>query len=936
MLKLIKINSKNQIWEHFQDANVEKDSWIVSKASDREYMSQHILSRDGYFLDLTIQWHRTFYRMVHQRIFPEFKVVSREFSEVFLRRKLQSLKTDLDIDVIDEKSRLRSMTYYSSLLFDPDLDESKLQEWLDVSDERKLRLKPDLLLNRLFLSFFLESHIVCEDWIVAQLQTAALDDLVLPMQRLFFDLGVDYGVMEASLLSKLAKNHEVVLFQTAHPFDKQYRHLIQAYESFDKLENKAKDVLTRPEIQLRKFSSAVSESRFAVGQIKAWSERGIPLNQMAIVAPDIRKYSDLLQWQLLAEGIPVNQNKKATYLEFQDVRELLSDLSFLKREIEFPSVKESLMRFNAIEQKGTAAKNAFSRIEEKLNSPFLSSEIFLNLVQKWMPGFFFHHLGMKLENLLSFRQNEVSALEFVRITELLWERQGLGERKEKIINTLFDSSSASEKLLPGEWVEQIEKIALQSNVTVQAKDIMGIQLTSLSQVSLFNQSHVCVVGLDEGAFASQFKESIPLEDIFTMGSELGVYLAHPDLSVNSFLLDELLWQVSGSVVMSYPYKAVDSRIQNPAAQWQNRTFEQRLFEKETDLPAAILWDWLISNQESQWIQSRQQDYKMDVLLWDAKPHLVPPVAHFSLSNISLSPSSIQTFLDCRQKFYFQRVLRLKSTESESFDINARDKGSWYHSIFEQLIAKEEHYILPWLTKSLTDADRVGLLVKLQTDFATILPTGFSESTWNLVKKSYFENVIKFIEHEIKLRTHLPELRSVAVEWPWEIFYDWKRYEFSHVETLDTVKISGIIDRILLNTRTNHLWLVDYKSSLKNYSSYAEWIENKEFQLLLYNHIVQNHSNERWTGKVENLSYWQLPDLTNKKGFAVAEPKIYNFGYAKKTIGSMQDKETVEAEFLSQFRVLITQMREGHFYPNPSDIKKCQYCEWRLSCRAPHL
>jgi len=935
VLKLIKIHSKNQVWEHFQNIDVEKESWIVSKASDRDYMSQYVLSRDGYFLDLSVQWHRTFFRMIHERAFPNFKTVSRDFAEIFLKRKLQSLKGDLDIDVIDEKSRLRSITYYSSLLFDPDLDETKLNEWLNDSEDRKLRLKPDLLLNKLFLSFFLDAQIVCEDWLVAQLQMADLSDLHLPMSHLYFDLGADYGMLEASLVKKLAQNHEITMFQTVHAFDEHYNHLIQAYERFDTSENKAKDkpdgAKVDVKIELKKFSSAVSEARFAVGKVKAWKNKGVSWNQMSIVAPEIRKYADVLHWQLLAEGVPVNQVKKSIYLEFKDVRELLSDLSFFKTDIEFSSVKESLMRFCA-----DSRSTPFNKLEEKLNSPFLSADVFLDLVHKWLPGFFNQHLGLSLVQLTQFRNTELSAHDFVRQTEIFWERMGLSERKERVINSLFDSSSPSVKLHPREWVEQIEKIALQASVTVSNKELTGIQLTSLSQVSLFHQQNIVIVGLDEGAFASQFKEAIPPEDIYTLGSELGVYLEHPDLSLNSFLLEDLLGHVGSEVALSYPYKGIDSRIQNPAPLWQNRAFEQKLFEKDMDTPEPILWDWLISNSDSQWLHQRHQDFKIDIQKWDAQPEHATPVPHFALNEISLSPSSIQTFLDCRQKFYFQRVLRLKSVEAESFDINARDKGSWYHSIFEQIIAKENIYIQPLLSTGLDEAGRVVLLERLQTDFASIVPVGFGESTWKLVKKSYFENVIKFIDHEVKLRNHFPDLKSVAVEWPWEIYYDWKRYEFSQTQTPDTVKIAGVIDRILVNQRTNQLWLVDYKSSLKNYSSYANWIEKKEFQLLLYNHIVQNHSKETWAGKVENLTYWQLPDLGNKKGFAVSDPRLLDFGYAKKTIGSIEDKEKVEAEFLVQFQEMIKQMREGHFFPNPSDEKKCQYCEWRLACRAPHL
>lgn len=931
MLKLIKVNSKNQIWEHFQDVDVEKESWIVSKNSDREYMAQHILSRDGCFLDLSVQWHRSFFQMIYERVFPHFKIVSRDFAEIFLKRKLQSLKIDLDIDVIDEKSRLRSITYYASLLFDPDLDGTKLDEWLNISDERKLRLKPDLLMNKLFLSFFLEAKIVCEDWLVAQLQTADLSQFQLPMAKLFFDLGADYGMLEASLLHKLAKNHEVSVFQTVHSFDTRYEHLIQAYERFDKQENLAKEKGSSGQEILNKFSSAISESRFAVSKIREWKNAGLTWAQMSIVAPDIKKYSDLLLWQLMAEGVPVNQAKKSNYLEFKDIRELLSDLSFFKDQIEFSLVKESLVRFCV-----GGRQTSFQRLEEKLNSPYLTAEVFLSLVHAWIPDFFYQHLGVSLDQLIVFKQTELSVHDFVKRTEIFWERSGLGERKEKIINSLFDASSRDVKLLPKEWVEQIEKAALLGNVAVTTKDLKGIQLASLSQVSLFDQKNVIVLGLDEGAFSSQFKEAIPPEDIYSLGSELGVYLTHPDLSLNSYLLEDLLSQVSGTTILSYPYKGIDSRIQNPAPLWQNRAFEQRLFEKEMDTPNPILWDWMISNVESHWLDQRQQSFKFDIQKSDSKPELTKPVSHFSLSEISLSPSSIQTFLDCRQKFYFQRVLRLKSIESESFDINARDKGSWYHAIFEQIVANEEIYIQPLLATKLDDDGKVQLLERLQNDFVTLFPTGFSESTWKLVKKSYFENVIKFIEHEIRLRRHFPDLKSVAVEWPWEVYYDWKRYEFSKLGTSETVKISGVIDRILLNQRTQQLWLIDYKSSLKSYSSFDVWINKKEFQLLLYNHIVQYHCQEPWAGKVENLSYWQLPDLGNKKGFALSNPALFDFGYMKKAIGTMEDKEKIEAEFLVEFQELIRQMREGHFFPNPSDEKKCQYCEWRLSCRAPHL
>lgn len=928
MLKLIKLNSKSQIWDYFKKIDMDRDAWIVSKASERDLMSAHILNDKGYFLDMSVQLNRSFFQSIHKSVFPEHTIVSREFAEAYLKRKMAILQDELSIDVIDEKSRLRSMTYFASLLLDPDLDEGKLQEWLDVSEERKLRLKPDLLLNELFLSFFLDNKMVCEDWVLAHLQNADLSNVAFPISRFYFDLGPDYSVVESSILIKLAKNFEINLFQVVHSFDSEYTHLLQSYERFDVLDNLAKANASsgEPTVELKKFSSAISESRFAVGQIKKWHDSSVPYDQMAIIAPDIQKYVDVLSWQLLAEGVPTNQNKKSTFLEFQDIRELLSDLSFFKTEIEFSSIRESLARFQPNERLW----------EEKLNSPFLQSDQLLKMIEKQLPRFFSKHMGCSVESVIQLRSKEMNVAEFLKLTQAYWERGGLSERKEKIINSIYGVTSLVIELNLEEWVEQVERTAMQATVSVGSRDSAGLQLVSLSQLSVFNLKNIVVLGLDENGFRSHFKESIPPDDIFNLGSELGVFLAHPDLSVSSFLLDDLMSQASGTVILSYPSRAIDSAIQNPAAQWQNRAFEQKLIEKEIDTPIPIVWDSLIANNESRWLQQTQQDYKLNSVQWDRDPASAPPLRDFSMSDISLSPSSMQAFLDCRQKFFFQRVLRLKSVDSESFDVNAREKGSWYHSVFEKIITQEHEYISPLLSLGFNDVEREALLHRLQKDFADLTPEGFSPQTWLLVKKSFFENVLKFIGHELSLRRQFPEVKSLKVEWEWNVFYDWETHKFVKDQGITTIKISGVVDRILHNQKTNQLWLIDYKSSLKNYSSHGDWIKKQEFQLLLYNHIVQYQTAETWSAPVENLSYWHLPNLERKKGFVLSDPRYVGFGYSKKDLGTLDDKLKIENEFLEQFKVLIDQMKEGHFYPHPKDEKNCIYCEWRLACRAPHL
>ncbi len=934
MLKLIKVSSKNQIWEYFKKRDVENETWVVAKSSDRDVLSEHILAKTGYFLDNSVQLKFSFYETLYKNAFPEFTVLSRDFAEAYLKQKMQELKTDLDLDIVDEASRLRSISYYAPLLLDLELDKPKFQEWLNESDERALRLKPDLLLNELFLSLFLNSNLICEDWILAHLQNANFANLHLPVKQYYFDLSSDYTIVEASLLQKLAKNHDICLFQTVHDFDSKYAHLLQGYDRFDSLDSRVKNnessAPDRKSIGLKKFSSAVSECRFAVSQIKKWSISGLKLSEMAIVAPDINRYFDMLSWQLMSENIVIQQNKKTSYLEFQDIRELLSDLSFFKSEIEYSSIRDSLARFYSKDRPGV-----FGKIEEKLNSQFLQSEQLLNLIQSLVPKFFKEHFDLTVEEVLDIRAKQLNAVDFLKFTRLFWERAGLGERKEKIINSIYSSTSLDIELSLQEWVAQVEKTAGQLDSNLGQRDPMGLCVAFLSDISLYNLKNVVVIGLDESGFKSQFKESIPKDDIFKLGSELGVYLPHPDLNIRSYQLEELLSQVQETAIMSYPYKSIDSSIQNPAPEWQNRAFQQKLVEKEMDLPGLVNWDLLLNNN-SKWLTTRHQDYKLEIQKMDLRPEQTNRMAGFSLGDITLSPSSIQTFLDCRQKFYFQRVLKLKNIESEAFDVNAREKGSWYHAVFEKIIAQENTYIVPFVSLAFNDDLKKSLLEQLQEDFADVYPAGFNSATWLLVKKSYFENAVKFIEQEVIFRNQFPEIKNVKVEWEWEIYYNWKTHQFSRESSDSSVRISGVIDRILINQTTKRLWLVDYKSSLKNYSAYSAWLTNQEFQLLLYNLVVQSYSDEPWGGPVEYLSYWQLPDLRKKKGFSLADARFLDMGHTKKDIGSLDEKRKVEEDFLVQFKDMVEHMKEGHFYPKPSDERICRHCEWRLACRAPHL
>jgi CRISPR/Cas system-associated exonuclease Cas4 (RecB family) len=53
---------------------------------------------------------------------------------------------------------------------------------------------------------------------------------------------------------------------------------------------------------------------------------------------------------------------------------------------------------------------------------------------------------------------------------------------------------------------------------------------------------------------------------------------------------------------------------------------------------------------------------------------------------SLSPSALNTYLDCRLKFYFSRIADLREPEDVTEDIEAREMGTLFHETMHQLYA----------------------------------------------------------------------------------------------------------------------------------------------------------------------------------------------------------------------------------------------------------
>ena len=168
----------------------------------------------------------------------------------------------------------------------------------------------------------------------------------------------------------------------------------------------------------------------------------------------------------------------------------------------------------------------------------------------------------------------------------------------------------------------------------------------------------------------------------------------------------------------------------------------------------------------------------------------------------LSPTALLNYVECSLKYYFSKILKIKSPDVESAEIDARDFGNLLHQVMEDVYS-------PYLNQVLNtdDIDKIR-----QEDLSLIIEKCFREYLQYHTQSSE----ITFVQHVIE---HLANkmLKQDAKDAPLKILdLESRNQSFEHVITLkdgSTVKLGGKIDR-LDEVKQEHGWLhriLDYKT-----------------------------------------------------------------------------------------------------------------------------
>jgi len=295
----------------------------------------------------------------------------------------------------------------------------------------------------------------------------------------------------------------------------------------------------------------------------------------------------------------------------------------------------------------------------------------------------------------------------------------------------------------------------------------------------------------------------------------------------------------------------------------------------------------------------------------------------NFATCKLSPSALNTYLDCKLKFYFKHIAFIKESDDVLEDVDPRLFGNLFHYAMEMLYQDFEG-------KEVQKDDLKALLVNKakieQVIRAAFAKEYYKDKDMNEVRISGKNILVK--DH---LETYLNQLLMNDLAFaPFKIVALEGQYEapFEVQAGVDKQKIllGGTIDRI--DETADGIRIIDYKTGRNlslNFKDVAQFYERDKngrpkeiFQTLVYSEIYRRSAG---MGNLRPTIY-KIDDFFNDEFHPElmyrSEPLNYN---------------AVAEDFRESLDELLNEVFSvNQTYNQTEDVRKCRMCPYNLICR----
>lgn len=431
----------------------------------------------------------------------------------------------------------------------------------------------------------------------------------------------------------------------------------------------------------------------------------------------------------------------------------------------------------------------------------------------------------------------------------------------------------------------------------------GIQVMGILETRNLSFKHVLIIGMNEGKWPKDSSNTSFIPYNIRKAFELPT-VEHQD-AMQSYLFYRLLHSAENLWIS---YNNISEFNHNGEL---SRYVRQLQFESNLSISTSSLVNPITAEAPPEITIQKQGEVlnKLnEFLTTDSEP------------SKRLSPSALNTYIDCKLKFYFQHIEKIKEPDELLEDMDPSLFGNLLHGAMEHLYENKKH----WTAKDVSHA-KSELDQAIQQSFTEQkLSDGQGQTGRQLIAyeviKSYMQRILSFDEAHSPLTILGLEATDYYVDFP--------------IETMDgsvKVGLKGVIDRI--DEYGESVRVLDYKSGR----------DDRKFGLMF--DLIDGKSSKR-NKAVFQLFYYCLlykenhPDLKRP-----IQPGLFN---SKDLFDEQFDSlltQTIErknrpvlnyTDFEEDFKEVLLYLLTEIFNPNipfsqTEDEQKCQYCTYKQIC-----
>ncbi|MCD6355128.1 MAG: PD-(D/E)XK nuclease family protein, partial [Prolixibacteraceae bacterium] len=444
----------------------------------------------------------------------------------------------------------------------------------------------------------------------------------------------------------------------------------------------------------------------------------------------------------------------------------------------------------------------------------------------------------------------------------------------------------------------------QVSVAFQGEPLSGLQVMGILETRCLDFENLVILGLNENKWPRTF--TAPSFIPYNIRKGFGLPGIDEQDAMYSYYFYRLI-QRSKNVTATY------SVVKEGIGTGELSRYGQQLRYDSVQKPQLVNLDFSFGNSPVRPISIKSSEQIISKLLnQNSKEH-------------PLSPSALNTYLQCSLRFYFRYVARLPEPEEVKEEIDGVIFGNIFHEAIEKLYRSLEGREIQ--KSDLTKIRKNHLLINGEIK-KSIAHNYFREKNQDLFNmklqgktRLIFENTKTFIDQLIKTDIEFAPFQLIDLEKNYNT-----KLKLPESSLAPEIYIGGQIDRV---DRVNgNLRVLDYKTGNVDKLSFTTVDElfergvknpKKEIlQALIYSFILSENKNDN---KI-NSTIYSLRKL---------------FGESKSPYICRGSSEVLFSDIKDEFKLLLTNLVEeiyspGTIFYQTTHTDKCSYCPYKTICQ----